>query len=225
MQFLYDEQSGKEIIELKGENFNYLVKVRRHKEADEIALRNTLKPDELYIYNLKDVEPKRAKLVLKEHKTFSIKSEKKLHIGWCVIDTTSIEKALPMLNEIGLDKITFIYCDRSQKNTKLNLARFERLLNSSSMQCGRDTPIKIVINRSLDDFLQKNPETVVIDFSEETLEDNTDYKTILVGCEGGFSKDERTNFKNLNIKTVGLNSPMILRSESAVVAVSSKILL
>jgi len=225
MQFLYDEQSGNETIDLKGENFIYLIKVRRHKENDDIALRSLENPDELYIYTLKSIEPKRATLHLKEHKYLPIKSDRSVHIGWCVVDATSIEKALPMLNEIGVDKITFIYCARSQRNIKLNLERFKRVLNTSSMQCGRSTPMKISINKSLDNFLQDNKDTVVIDFSVEKVDANVSNETFLIGCEGGFSEDERKNFNDLNLKKLGLDSPMILRSESAVVAISSKILL
>jgi len=225
MQFLYDEQSGNETIDLKGENFNYLVKVRRHKESDDIALRNLENPDELYIYSLKNIEPKKATLHLKEHKYLPIKADKSVHIGWCVVDATSIEKALPMLNELGVDRVTFIYCARSQRNIKLNLERFKRVLNTSSMQCGRSTPMKISVNKSLNDFLQENKNTVVIDFSIEKIDENIANETFLIGCEGGFSEDERKNFSDLNLKKLGLDSPMILRSESAVVAMSSKVLL
>jgi len=225
MQFLYDEQSGNETIDLKGENFNYLIKVKRHKEDDEIALRNRVDSNELYIYTLKSIEPRRATLLLKEKKRLPIKSEKKIHIGWCVIDSNSIEKVLPMLNEIGVDTLTFIYCARSQKNIKLNLERFKRVLNSSSMQCGRSEPMQMSINKDLDNFLQEYPDTVVIDFSIEKVTQDTNNETFLVGCEGGFSEDERKSFSRLNLKKLGFNSPMILRSESAVVSIASKILL
>jgi len=225
MQFLYDEQSGNETIDLKGESFNYLIKVKRHKEDDEIALRNRVDSDKLYIYTLKNIEPKRATLLLKENKKVPIESEKRVDIGWCVIDSNSIEKVLPMLNEIGVNSITFIYCARSQRNIKLNLERFKRVLNSSSMQCGRSEPMHMSISKNLDNFLEENPDTVVIDFSIEKVTQNTNDRTFLVGCEGGFSEDERKSFSKSNLKKLGLNSPMILRSESAVVAIASKILL
>jgi len=225
MQFLYDNQSGNGTIDLKGENFNYLIKVRRHKENDDIALRSLEDPNELYIYTLNSIQPKRASLLLKEHKHLPIKSEKRVHIGWCVVDSASIEKVLPMLNEIGVDRVTFIYCARSQRNIKLNLERFTRVLNTSSMQCGRSTPMKISIDKSLDNFLQENKDTVIIDFSVEKVDKDVRNETFLIGCEGGFSEDERKNFSDLSLKKLGLDSPMILRSESAVVAISSKILL
>lgn len=57
--------------------------------------------------------------------------------AWCVIDIKSIKKVLPMLNELGVSRITFVYCDRSQINIKLDFARFERILEASMQQCGR----------------------------------------------------------------------------------------
>jgi len=225
MQFLYDEKSGNETIELKNENFKYIVKVRRHKENDEILLRHPVNSNDVHIYILQKINPKHATLILKETKHLTIKAKKSLHLAWCVIDSNSIEKALPMLNEIGVDKITFIYCERSQKNIKLNLERFERLLKTSSMQCGRSQKMKLEISKSLNDFLNENPNTSVIDFSSTTLSSENNYDTLLIGCEGGFSENEHEEFKKLNLKIIGLDSKMILRSESATVAVASKILL
>ena len=48
-------------------------------------------------------------------------------------------------------------------------------------------------------------------------------KTIVIGCEGGFSNNERENFDKDFI--VGFDSNLILRSETAVLAVCSKIIL
>jgi len=48
-------------------------------------------------------------------------------------------------------------------------------------------------------------------------------KSVVVGCEGGFSDDEIKLFKSDDI--VGFSTPLILRSQTAVCAVSSKILL
>ena len=50
-----------------------------------------------------------------------------------------------------------------------------------------------------------------------------DIKTIIIGCEGGFSKKEREKFNLENI--VGFNSNLILRSETAILSAGAKILL
>ena len=146
-----------------------------------------------------------------------------MHIGWCVIDGKSIEKVLPSLNEIGVDRISFIYCERSQKNFKLDFKRFERILESSMQQCGRSSYMKFDIFQNIKDFITKFPSAKVFDFCDTVLEDGSDFDTVLIGCEGGFSLQEKEFLKNQDV--FRLDTPMVLRSESAVVAIASKILL
>ncbi len=63
----------------------------------------------------------------------------------------------------------------------------------------------------------------MFDFCDNILQESSDFETVLIGCEGGFSKDEKELLSSLEV--FRLDTPMVLRSESAVVAVASKILL
>ncbi|HAC70352.1 MAG TPA: 16S rRNA (uracil(1498)-N(3))-methyltransferase, partial [Arcobacter skirrowii] len=51
MQFVYDKSSKNEILELVDENYNYIIKARRHKIGDEIYFRN-LEDDFIYLYKI-----------------------------------------------------------------------------------------------------------------------------------------------------------------------------
>ena len=53
---------------------------------------------------------------------------------------------------------------------------------------------------------------------ELSLKMINDIKTILIGCEGGFSKDEKEFLESSDV--FRLDTSMILRSESAVIAVA-----
>jgi len=150
-------------------------------------------------------------------------AKKKLHIGWCVIDPKSVEKVLPSLNEMGVDSITFIYCKRSQKSFKPDFKRLEKILLNSSQQSGRSSLMKLSMADNLTSFLEENKDAVMLNFSEHTLSEGSNIGTFIVGCEGGFTADEVALFKSENI--MGLNTPLILKSESAVCAVASKLLL
>jgi 16S rRNA (uracil1498-N3)-methyltransferase len=75
---------------------------------------------------------------------------------------------------------------------------------------------------SLEEFLNQNPNAIALNFSDKFLDGDSDIDTIVVGCEGGFTEQEIALFGD-NI--VGLDSPLILKSESAVCAVASKILI
>jgi len=162
-------------------------------------------------------------LFLEKSEVLEVVAKRKLHIGWCVIDPKSIEKVLPTLNEMGVDTITFIYCSRSQKSFKPDFKRLEKILLNSSQQCGRSSLLKLSISNSLEGFLSENPETVMMNFSEQSLTEKSNVSTIVIGCEGGFTSDEMALFKSENI--MGLDTPLILKSESAVCSVASKLLL
>jgi len=223
MIYLLHQDAGKEVLQIKGEDFKYLIKVRRHTLGDMIAFRDKENLERLYHYKLRDIAPREAFFELISSEIVKIKAKKDLHIGWCVIDNKSIEKVLASLNEIGVQKITFIYCERSQKNFKLDLKRFERIIEASNQQCGRTKVIEFMVCKNLENFIRENPQTKVFDFTEKTLGCESDFQTVLIGCEGGFSKNEKEFLKKQEV--FRLDTPMVLRSESAVVAVASKILL
>jgi 16S rRNA (uracil1498-N3)-methyltransferase len=221
--YLLDENASDDRFSIKGENFKYLVKVLRHSVGDKLYFRNKDSIEYLYLYEVVSIEPRAISFELISTKKEEIKPQKHLHIGWCVIDSKSIEKVLASLNEIGVSDISFIYCDRSQKNFKLDFKRFERILESSSQQCGRTSKINFSVYKNLEEFLKVYPDTKVFDFTDAILKDGCSFKDVLIGCEGGFSKSERELLSTQEV--FRLNTPMVLRSESAAMAVASKILL
>ena len=223
MQFTYDEFCGTELLEIKDEVYNYLLKARRHKIDDEIYFRN-LKDENLYLYKINYIDKKKAILNLISSENKILINEKKLHIGWCVVDPKTIEKYIPSLNEMGVDKITFIYSDFSQKNFKINIDKLEKILINSSSQCGRSDIIKLNVCKNLDTFMKEKENIYFLDFSEHSISNKiNEIKTLVIGCEGGFSSSERETFNKDNI--VGFDSNLILRSETAVISACSKILL
>ncbi|RXJ80225.1 16S rRNA (uracil(1498)-N(3))-methyltransferase [Aliarcobacter skirrowii] len=223
MQFVYDKFSKNEILEIVDENYNYIIKARRHKIDDEIYFRN-LEDDFIYLYKIVEINKKSATLTLVNSEKKVIENSRKLHLVWCVVDPKTVEKSIASLNEIGVDKITFVYSDFSQKNFKINLEKLNKILINSSSQCGRSSIIKLKISKTLDSFLTQNPKSYILDFSNNFIDDKKDeIDTLVIGCEGGFSKREKGNFNKDFV--VGFNSNLILRSETAIVSATSKILL
>ncbi len=223
MQFTYDEFCGTDILEIKDDVYNYLIKARRHKIDDEIYFRN-LKDDNIYLYKIDFIDKKKAILNLISSEEKIVLNEKKLHLGWCIVDPKTIEKTIPSLNEMGVERITFIYADFSQKNFKINIEKLEKILINSSTQCGRSNIIKLGICKNLAQFLKENSETYFLDFSTLCVDNKkAEIKTLVIGCEGGFSKNEREKFNKDFV--VGFDSNLILRSETAIIAASSKIII
>jgi 16S rRNA (uracil1498-N3)-methyltransferase len=222
MQYLYHKEAKNTQVIIDGDKYRYIIKVRRHRVGDNIYLRN-LDDDYIYKYSIIDISRRDAKLEFISKEILIIEATKKLHIGWCIVDNKIIEKNIVYLNEIGVEKITFIYCDRSQKNFKIDFDKLNKILISSSSQCGRSKMMKLYIINSLQEFKEANPKSKMLNFSPNKITKNSNIDTIVVGCEGGFTNQERELFDNKDI--VGVNTNMILKSQSATIALSSILIL
>ena len=77
--------------------------------------------------------------------------------------------------------------------------------------------------KSLKEFLEYYPQSYMLNFSQNYISNICDIETIIIGCEGGFNDEEIKLFDKSRI--IGFDTPLILKSESAVCAVSSKVLL
>ena len=223
MIYFFDESAGDANLTIKGEMYKYLVKVRRHTLGDILQVRDKKSPEQLYRYRVDAIEPRKMILTLLSSEISQVKPPKELHIGWCIIDTKSVEKVLPSLCEIGVSRISFISCERSQKSFKQDFNRYERIVDASMQQSGRSSRMEFDTYKDIKSFIEAFPETKVFDFTEKSLEDGEGFEHILIGCEGGFSPDEKEYLASQEV--FRLNTPMVLRSESAVLAVASKILL
>jgi 16S rRNA (uracil1498-N3)-methyltransferase len=222
MKFLLHGDIGANELSVSGDDYKYLIKVRRHKAGDLIAFRSRERLSEEYRYRLERTDGRVAYFTLQSHHASLCENPKNLHIGWCLVDPKTIEKTLPMLTELGVAKITFIHCRRSQQNFRLDFERFNRIMESSIMQCGRTSLIELFEAPNLSTFLKNNPEAVIFDFGGAPLGNEDAVDTVVIGCEGGFDESERKGFIDHRIRL--FPSPMILRSETAVVAIASRLL-
>jgi 16S rRNA (uracil1498-N3)-methyltransferase len=221
MQYTYHEDSGLDTIEIEAELHKYLFKVRRH-DINELLYFRNLKDNNIYSYKVQNIDRRKTTLSLIESQEKIIEPKKELHIGWCKVDPKSIEKMIASLNELGVTKITFINCEYSQGKYKLNIEKLEKLLINSSQQCGRSSIIKLDECNSLDNFLEQNSDSYMFNFSTNSIDkEKENIKTIVIGCEGGFSNKEIEKFSQ--DKIVGIDSNLILRSETGVITLASKI--
>ena len=223
MQFIYDKNAKNDLLKIEDENYNYIVKARRHKLDDILDFRN-LEDDFLYSYKISQIDKKSLSLNLLKKEEKIIENNKKLHLAWCVVEPKTIYENIASLNELGVDKITFVYSDFSQKNFKINFEKLEKILINSSSQCGRSSIIKLDICKNIDTFIKENPDTYFLDFSKTSIDSKVlDIKTLMIGTEGGFSKRERELFNNNFV--VGFSSNLILKSQTAIISATSKIIL
>ncbi|SFV59701.1 Ribosomal RNA small subunit methyltransferase E [hydrothermal vent metagenome] len=217
MQFIYSKDAGEKILNLNTRDYSHIFKVRRVKKSEVLSFRN-LMDDMLYRYNLTSIDRKTATLELLSGDMLKIEAKKSLHVGWCIVDPKTIEKTLPFLNELGVSKISFVYCEYSQRNFKIDLKRVEKILINSCEQCGRSSLMQIEILENLKEYLALYPQSKIFDFGGKKIDKDTTYTSFLIGSEGGFSKAERESMKDTDI--LSLDNPMILKSQTAVLYAS-----
>ncbi|HIP30714.1 MAG TPA: 16S rRNA (uracil(1498)-N(3))-methyltransferase [Sulfurospirillum arcachonense] len=220
MQFNFCESSGEQNLSLHVKEYSHIFKVRRIAVGAELDFSN-LSDGKIYTYQIDDINKKEANLTLIKTEEAKKVSTCRVHVGWCVVDTKIVEKHIAMLSEMGVEKITFVYADFSQKNYKVDEKRLKRILINSCEQSGRATLIEIEVLNSVEEYLKTYPKSIIIDFSENYLEGSEKIESFLVGPEGGFSQEERDLFTCREI--FGLKSPNILRSETVVVGVCAKL--
>lgn len=221
MQFVYHPHVGLQTLKVDTKEYEHIFKVRRMSVGETLLWRN-LEDSFVYEYQISQIGKKEAELECIGKKEFSLLPSKVFHLGWSVIDPKIIEKTLPMLNELGVSKISFVYAEFSQKNHKLDMERIRRILINSSQQCGRTLLMQIEVLPNVKSYIEAYPKSSILDFAEKKLNANEEVTSLLVGPEGGFSTKERSLLQSQPV--VGLICNTILRSETAVVAAASKIL-
>jgi 16S rRNA (uracil1498-N3)-methyltransferase len=135
-----------------------------------------------------------------------------------------LEKA----TEIGIDEITPIICERSERKI-INLERFEKIILSAMKQCNQMYLPRLNPAISMKEFIKKENKGIqLIAHCEETnkkslksiLKSNTDY-TILIGPEGDFSTKEITLALDNNYIPVTLGNTRLRTETAAIVACHS----
>ena len=76
MQFIYDKNAKNELLKIEDENYNYIVKARRHKLDDILDFRN-LEDDFVYSYKISQIDKKSLFLNLLKKKKKLLKIVKK----------------------------------------------------------------------------------------------------------------------------------------------------
>ncbi|MEF3192222.1 MAG: 16S rRNA (uracil(1498)-N(3))-methyltransferase [Campylobacterales bacterium] len=221
MKFLYHQAAGAHEVIVEGEGLHYIAKVRRVRVGEEIGLAS-LEEEKIYHYMIESIGKKEARLRLCGAEESLFLPRTKFHLAWAIVDPKTVEKALPMLNEIGVAKITFVITRRSQGQFRPDIDRLKRILINSCQQCGRTKLMEIEEPIDLVKVIECYPELSYLDFGGEEVQAG-EGGIYLVGPEGGFAPMER-ELLALQRK-VGFATTSILRSETAAVALASKILL
>jgi len=178
-----------------------------------------------------------AVLRVVEVRVNTIKPDRQVILVVALVKKDTFEWIVEKATELGVAEIIPVLAERSEKKS-LNTERLEKVLIEAAEQSGRgDVPVlhgvmdvvevlknKEIISREIV-FDPSGRKFIEEDFAMKSsnLEKNKDDRvTVFVGPEGGWSPEELELFKESSLPILSLG-PQILRTETAVVAVLSKI--
>ncbi len=211
------------LFSFEKEESKHIVKVLRKKEGDRLHITN----GEGWLFNAEIVSPNTNKCLAKVvSKTLQPKRNYQLHLAVAPTKMNDrYEWFLEKATEIGIDTITPIICDHSERKI-IKTERFEKILQSGMKQSLNCYLPKLNNAITLKDFLnQEFTGDLFIAHCEETdrkslkqqLKPNHNI-TILIGPEGDFSTKEITLAIKNKFIPVTLGNTRLRTETAAIVA-------
>ncbi len=223
-RFFVDKISDVVIIE--GEEFRHAVSVLRIREGEEIILLDNSGLE--YFAKITSIDKKSltAKVYDKRESENEPKTDVTLVCGYLKGDKTElvVQKAV----ELGINKIVVFSSEFSSAFINENkLLRLNKVSQEASKQSKRAIAPEVIYKKdfasSLDFVKECDNKLFACEFASENKADFSSLKgktAIVVGSEGGFSKDEADLALSKGFTTVYLGK-RILRAETACIALTA----
>lgn len=228
MQLFYnpsiDEQTTS--FSFDKEESKHIIKVLRKKDSDILFVTNGLG----YLFECEIILASDNKCTVQIN-SFEKKEASKFHLHLAVAPTKMndrFEWFLEKATEIGIQEITPIICDRSERKV-INKDRFDKIVLSALKQCNELYLPKLNDAITFKEFISKQQKGLkLIAHCEETnkktlksvLKANEDI-TLLIGPEGDFSTKEINTALESNYIPVSLGNTRLRTETAAVVACHS----
>lgn len=213
-----------QVIALPFEQMHYLTNVLRIPIGGIVRIFNNISGE--YIAKIESISKKECHL-LPEKLIRTPYILPHLSIAMSIIKQDKMIQAISMLTQLGITNIIPIVAGHSQTK-ELNKERITRCIIESAEQCERICIPTLHKELSLKSFLALNDHSSYICAKERADKpvylDKTlisERTSLIIGPEGGFSKDEIDLLYNTqNVHNVSLGQ-LILRSETAAVTLTS----
>lgn len=225
MQLFYNSQLEANATQLvfSTEESRHLVKVLRKKEGDRVQITNG--KGYLFDGHITNLDSRSCNVTIN---TVSQAPKKQYALHLAVAPTKMNDRYewfLEKATEIGVDEITPILCERSERKV-LKLERMNRILQSAMKQSLQTFLPKLNPITPLDEFVQKTQEGQQFiahceDSTRIPLQDSLKPKanyTILIGPEGDFSPTEIEFAINQGYQPVQLGNTRLRTETAAIVA-------
>ena len=224
-QKLKDTKGG-EIVIADPEKIHQWLHVFRFSAGDKVVLLDNSGVE--FVSQFRELSPLGASLSILEAKKNTNTPSKELILFQSLIKNDKFEWVLQKGTELGVARFTPILADHSEKKN-LNLRRCKKIIIEASEQCGRGHLPKLSeVMKFEESFGQCDARAVAFhpDAPHFDKRDFLDEKhlAIFIGPEGGWSEREMSLFTEQNVSVFSFG-PLVLRSETAAIALSSLILL
>ncbi len=223
--------SGKEAY-LDARERSHIVNVLRMKVGDKLIASQEGGLD--LICEISEIMQDGVKLFVLEEKENNADPKYDITIFQGTPKRDKLELIIQKSTELGLSRLVPFqskFCISKFDDGKI--ARLEKISLEASKQCGRSTPLEVCKVKTFGEMIEslKDYSCVIFAYEKETAslkESIARYKdsqnggniAIVIGSEGGFSKDEAERIANLeNVDCVSLGS-RILRLETAAISLA-----
>lgn len=227
MQLFYvPEYNGESLVTLDKEESAHIVRVLRLKENEEISL--TDGRGNFFFAKIIDANPNRCAVEI--YKIIEEYCKKDFYIHLAIAPTKNINRIewlLEKATELGIDEITPLLCEHSERKDVKN-ERLEKILVSAMKQSLK--AYKPVLNpmTKIEDLIRNSKEEQKFicycegerKFIKDVCEKHKSY-LVLIGPEGDFSPKEIALCKEHNFSLITLGSQRLRTETAALYAISN----
>lgn len=226
--FISEKNLQKEqMVEITGGDFDYLIKVMRHKIGDGVLIFNGF--DGEFLAKIIQIDKKSCKIQLSEQTKPQIPSSN-ITLAFAPVKNVRIDFVAAKATEMGVNKFQPIFTQHCVVD-KINENRFSANIKEAAEQCERLDIAELAPIIKLGSYLKKlngNQILILCDESgtaqkaSEVLSSIKAEKNqeiiVFIGPEGGFSKGEFEEFYKIpNLYKISLGA-RILRSDTAIIS-------
>lgn len=225
MQRYFTSFKDEKNITISNDDIFHIVKVMRMKINDQFEINND---GDIYLAQINSLAPFSFKIIKKIDENRELKT--KITLLYCLPKGDKIDLVLQKATELGVNQIVLVNSSRciakiNDENKKKKLARFNKIIKEATEQCKRNNlpALKDVIKFNEISNYQSDLNLIAYENSKMSNQELKDllrnFKgntvTILIGAEGGFSKEEVEHALKNNFISISLGN-RILRSETSV---------
>ena len=238
--FVEENQIENDKIVIIGEDVKHISSVLRMQKGEQILIgsKETL---ETYLTEIEQIEKEKVVAKIIEKLDTQIESNVEIDLYQGLPKADKMELIIQKTTEIGISKVTPVDMVRcivklDEKDTKKKIERWQKVAEGAAKQSKRskipEIKNKIKI-KDLEDIIGQY-DAFIVAYEEENevtlkqelkkLKEQEKYKIgILVGPEGGITKEEIEKLTSYNAKVVTLGK-RILRTETAPIVLTSNII-